>query len=90
MLYAFWKSVKAKARLVNIHVDMFKRLGDDLRKAGTLAGAGLIGMVVPNDTIGFKEGIILFTFGLLLWTFGHICAFIADKAELEQKKQEGL
>ena len=86
MLYAFWKSVKAKARLANIHVGMFKRLGDDLRKAGTLAGAGLIGMVVPNDTIGFKEGIILFICGVLLWTFGHVCAYIADRVELKQKK----
>lgn len=88
MLYAFFKSLKAKVRLTNIHAGAFKRLGDDLRKAGTLAGAGLVGMVVPNDTVGFTEGVILFVFGLLLWTFGHICAFIADKAEQAQKKTD--
>lgn len=93
MLYAyFFNLLKAKIqsfRLDKLHVNTFKRIGDDLRKAGTLAGAGLIGIVVPNDTIGVKEGVILFIFGVTLWIFGHVSAYIADKAEKKQK-EEGL
>jgi hypothetical protein len=64
MLYArhFFNFLKAKiqgVRLDKLHVNTFKRIGEDLRKAGTLAGAGLVGIVVPNDTIGVKEGVIL-------------------------------
>ena len=43
-------------------------------------------MIVANDTIEVKEGIILFICGVLLWTFGHVCAYIADRVELKQKK----
>ena len=86
MLYAKLKSLKAKVRFEKLPVGTFKRLGDDLRKAGTLAGVGLVGMIVANDTIEVKEGIILFICGVLLWTFGHVCAYIADRVELKHKK----
>ncbi|WP_101776047.1 hypothetical protein [Pasteurella oralis] len=81
MLYAFFKSIKAKIKLKNIHANTCKRIGDDLRKAGTLAGAGLIGIVVPNDAIDRIEGLIIIAFGLILWTFGQLFAYIADKVE---------
>lgn len=90
MLYAKLKSLKAKVRVEKLPAGAFKRLGDDLRKAGTLAGVGLVGIIVANDTIEVREGVTLFICGVLLWTFGHVCAYIADKIEPEQKKQEGL
>lgn len=92
MLYArhFFNFLKAKiqgVRLDKLHVNTFKRIGEDLRKAGTLAGAGLVGIVVPNDAIGVKEGVILFIFGVTLWVFGHVSAYVADKAEKKQKEE---
>ena len=89
MLYArhFLKAKIQGVRLDKLHVNTFKRIGEDLRKAGTLAGAGLVGIVVPNDTIGVKEGVILFIVGVTLWVFGHVSAYVADKAEKKQKEE---
>lgn len=89
MLYTKLKSLKAAVRFNKQPVGTFKRLGNDLRKAGTLLGISLIGIIVVNDTIDIKDGVILFIFGIFLWVFGHICDYMTDNIELKQKKTGG-
>ncbi|MDG2961728.1 hypothetical protein [Exercitatus varius] len=58
-----------------------RRIGEDLRKAGAIAGVGFVGLVLPNDSIEFAEAFALVIFGMLSWVIGLHFEYAADKIE---------
>ena len=57
------------------------RLGEDLRKAGAIAGIGFVGFVLPNDGIETLESFALVVFGILSWCIGLYFEYLVDRIE---------
>ncbi len=58
-----------------------RRIGEDLRKAGAIAGIGFVGFVLPNDDIETLESFALVVFGILSWCIGLYFEYLVDRIE---------
>lgn len=58
-----------------------RRIGEDLRKAGAIAGIGFVGFVLPNDGIETLESFALVVFGILSWCIGLYFEYLVDRIE---------
>ena len=58
-----------------------RRVGEDLRKAGAIAGIGFVGFVLPNDGIETLESFALVVFGILSWCIGLYFEYLVDRIE---------
>ncbi|WP_386686303.1 hypothetical protein [Lonepinella sp. MS14437] len=77
--------IRVKSCFYKIHTETLKRIADDLRKAGAIAGVGLIGFVLAHDNIDLQEAVFLIVIGLTFWTTGLINAYLGDRMELLNK-----
>ncbi|PJG84823.1 hypothetical protein [Conservatibacter flavescens] len=69
-----------KRYLYNLNTEVLKATADDFRKVGTYAlGLSIAGWILDSDSMVSTEAYWLFTFGLLIWNFGILCTYLADK-----------
>lgn len=74
-----------KLPLNRLNANIFKRLGEDLRKAAYLIGMGFVGMIVANDQISFSEAFVLTLWGFDIWVLGHWLLYVSEKITNIQK-----
>lgn len=68
--------------------DTAMKISDDLRKAGTIAGVGFIGLFVQDNKFSIIGGSILIVIGVLSWGIGIAFAYFSVVAaeQMEDKQ----
>lgn len=74
-----------KKCLDGIHLKTIRRIAEDLRKSGAIAGIGVVGLVLSADNVSKDEAWILIGLGLSLWFIGLLNDYLADKIEQKSK-----
>ncbi|MCW9716862.1 MULTISPECIES: hypothetical protein [unclassified Avibacterium] len=69
MIHKFFNKIPAKT---------LQYIAEDFRKAGTIAGVGLIGFVLAKDNIDEIEAFVLLTVGITFWLLGLLLNYVAD------------
>lgn len=67
--------------LYRLNPKVLSRIGDDLRQGGSLAGAGVTGIIVFSDNVSTLEGITIIAVGLFIWIMGHYAIYISEKID---------
>ncbi|MDP8189087.1 hypothetical protein QJU87_04305 [Pasteurella skyensis] len=71
-----------KSQLDNLLIPQtLRRIGNDLRKTGAIAGIGFVGLVLPNDDIELTEAFALIVLGILSWGIGLYLEYLSDRIE---------
>ncbi|WKS98600.1 hypothetical protein [Gallibacterium salpingitidis] len=63
---------------IQIPEKILRYIASDFRKAGAIAGVGLVGFVLSNDNIDISEALILVNIGVIFWILGLLLDYIVD------------
>lgn len=61
-----------------LSVKTLQHIADDFRKAGAIAGVGLVGFVLSNDNIDEIEAFVLLIVGITFWILGLLIHHLTD------------
>ncbi len=71
-------NLKQQLTLKRLHTNTLNRIGEDLRKGASLAGIGIVGIIIFSDNISIGEGLILFLLGTIMWIIGLVFSYYHD------------
>ncbi|MFZ7275989.1 hypothetical protein ACLS0F_01695 [Avibacterium endocarditidis] len=77
MIHKFFSKIPAK---------ILQYIADDFRKAGAIAGVGLVGFVLSKDNINEMEASSLLIVGVSFWMLGLLLNYVADIMNKKTKK----
>ena len=77
MIHKFFNKIPAKT---------LQYIAEDFRKAGTIAGVGLIGFVLSKDNINEMEASALLIVGMSFWILGLLLNYVADIMNKKTRK----